>query len=123
MPTRAIISTLTLACGLALGACASDKVATASDGSQTVTMKVTGMACPNCAKEIEHHLAEVPGVKSAAVDFNRQMATVAYKPGVAADRAALKAAVEDWRVHHFGAETDANCLNPEKREEIKKSGG
>lgn len=116
-----IIASL-FASALVLGACASDKVSTASDGSQTVTMKVTGMACQNCAKEIEHHLAEVPGVKSAKVDFDRQMATVAYKPGAAADRAALKAAVEDWRKDHFGAETDANCLNPEKREEMKRQG-
>lgn len=101
---------------ITLAACASSQPK-ASPGA--VSFKVTGMACPNCAKEIEHELSEVPGVKSASVDFKKSWATVTLDPQNPATREQLDAAVAHWRTEHFGAKEDANCLDPQRREEIK----
>lgn len=88
-----------------------------------VSFKVDGMACQNCAKDIEHHLAEVPGVKTAKVDFASKKATVTLDDQNPAKMEQLTAAVEAWRTEHFGAKEDANCLDPQKREEIKANSG
>lgn len=87
-----------------------------------VSFKVTGMACANCAKDIEHELAEVPGVRSAKVDFAKSTATVTLDPEKPATRESLDAAIAKWRTEHFGAEEDPKCLDPQKREEIKRGG-
>lgn len=88
-----------------------------------VSFKVDGMACENCAKDIAHHLAEVPGVKSAKVDFASKKATVTLDEANPAKMEQLNAAVEAWRTEHFGAKEDPNCLDPKAREEIKANTG
>ncbi len=103
----------------ALAGCASNPPK-ASPGA--LSFKVTGMACANCAKEIEHELMEVEGVKSAKVDFKKSMATVTLDPDKPATQEQLNAAVSAWRTEHFGAKEDANCLDPQRREEIKRGG-
>lgn len=87
-----------------------------------LSFKVTGMACSNCAKEIEHELAEVPGVKAAKVDFKKSWATVTLDPEKPATKEQLEAAVAHWRTEHFGAKEDPNCLDPQRREKIKRGG-
>jgi len=87
-----------------------------------VSLKVTGMACANCARDIEHELAEVPGVRSAKVDFAKSTATVTLDPDKPASRESLDAAIAKWRTEHFGAKEDPKCLDPQKREEIKRGG-
>lgn len=89
-------------------------------GPDTVSMKIDGMACHNCARHIAHELEEVPGVRAAAVDFDSSTAKVALDPANPASMDSLNAAVAQWRTEHFSAEEDPECLDPRRREEIKK---
>lgn len=124
--TRRIGFVLTiLFCTFALFACASKQNETIAMGgafadSETISLKVDGMACRNCANEIAHELKEVPGVKDAVVDFDNKRAIVALDDTNPATRDQLNAAIEHWRVEHFGLEEDPDCLDPQKREEIKR---
>ncbi len=106
---------------LALAALAGCASSTSTDGASTLTMKVEGLACPNCAEGVAHELQEVRGVKNATVDFDSSTATVQLDPANPASKAELEAAVAKWRTEHFGAAEDPDCLDPAKREEIKKS--
>jgi copper chaperone CopZ len=100
--------------------CASNSSTSASTISPgMISMKVEGMACGNCAKDIEHHLLEVKGVKAATVSFEKKQATVTLDESNPATLAQLNAAVDAWRKDHFGVKEDPNCLDPAKREEIK----
>ena len=90
------------------------------NGPHAVAFKVDGMACPNCAKHIEHELAEVPGVRAARVNFETKTAKVALDESAPASMDSLQAAVSKWKLEHFSAEKDPECLDPAKREEIKK---
>lgn len=115
-----LVRSITAATLLALlSACASSSRDEASPGM--ISMKVDGMACGNCAKDIEHHLLiEVPGVKAAKVDFETKTAKVTLDEKNPATLAQLNAAVGAWKQEHFGAKEDAQCLDPRKREEIKQ---
>ncbi len=45
--------------------------------------KIEGMTCAiGCAKKIEKNLSKIEGVKSAAVDFDKKMAMVAYDDAI-----------------------------------------
>ena len=54
-------------------------VAREAQGSQ-VTIPIGGMTCAACAQRIEKGLAKLNGVKSAAVNFATEKATVVYDP-------------------------------------------
>ena len=82
-----------------------------------------GMACPNCAKELEHELEEIPGVTDASINFKSKKATVQLNPDKPATRADMDAAIAHWKKEHFSAKEDPNCLDPQKREEMQKTGG
>jgi copper chaperone CopZ len=84
-----------------------------------VSFPVEGMACANCAADVAHHLHEVPGVKSAKVDFDKKLALVDLDPDRPASMGALRAAVEQWRVEHFGQQEDPDCLNPDERKRLQ----
>lgn len=99
-----------------LAGCASTGSHGASAGM--ISVPVEGMACANCAKEIEGRLAAVPGVEKATVNFDKKVANVTVDPDHPATRAQLDAVVENWRKEHFGAEADENCLDPKRREEM-----
>lgn len=104
--------------GLAgLAGCASTATSDADPGMMSVP--VEGLACPNCAKEVETEIAKVPGVRKATVNFDKKVANVTLDPDHPATREQIDAAVAHWRVEHFGADEDANCLDPKKREELK----
>lgn len=119
MSTRAFLASLA-AIGV-LGLCGCASTSTGPDASAgMISLPVEGMACANCAKEIESELAQVPGVRKASVNFDKKVANVTLDPDRPATREQLTAAVEHWRVEHFGAAEDANCLDPKRREEIKK---
>ncbi len=111
------VGSLGLAGVAGLGGCASTATNDASAGM--ISVPVDGLACPNCAKEVEGELAKVPGVRKATVNFDKKVANVTLDPDHPATRAQIDAAVENWRKEHFGAEEDANCLDPKKREELK----
>ena len=114
---------LAAACVLtALAGCATSNEG-ASGGVNTMTFKVDGMACPNCAKELEHELEEVAGVKDASINFETKKATVQLDPEKPATRADMDAAIVHWKQEHFSAKEDPNCLDPQKREEMQKTGG
>jgi copper chaperone CopZ len=93
------------------------------DGPNTVSFKVEGMACRNCAKEIARELEDVPGVKAATIDFDTATAKVSLDPNDPASMDSLNAAVEHWRTEHFSVKEDPQCLDPKKREELQNSGG
>ncbi len=93
--------------------------AACASNTKQVTFAVDGLACPNCAGEVAHHLQEVPGVRSAKVDFASKTATVRYNADQPVSMGALQGAVKQWRVEHFGAEEDPNCLNPEERKRLQ----
>src|SRR3989338_10507363 len=42
------------------------------EGSQTCTIKITGMTCASCVSAIEKSLKETQGVKAAAVNFRSE---------------------------------------------------
>lgn len=118
-------TTTIVAAALALpfvGGCASRNQDASAHGASAgmISMKVDGMACENCAKHIEHELAEVPGVKAAKVSFKSKTATVTLADQNPATREQLDAAVAKWKSEHFAQETDAECLDPKRREEIKR---
>ena len=48
---------------------------------ETVTLRVSGMTCGNCARSVERKLLAQPGVSSAIVDLNAANATVQFDPG------------------------------------------
>ena len=49
---------------------------------KNINIPVTGMSCANCALTIERTLKKVPGVKSVAVNFASERATVEYIPSI-----------------------------------------
>ncbi|WP_338663393.1 heavy metal translocating P-type ATPase [Pararoseomonas sp. SCSIO 73927] len=53
---------------------------------------VAGMTCAGCARRVERHLAALPGVNAASVNFATHRATVRHAPGTV-DRAALESAI------------------------------
>ena len=59
---------------------------------RSTTLAVTGMTCENCARAVERALAQVPEVRSVAVDFDLGLAIV--NGGAASSEliAAIKAA-------------------------------
>lgn len=107
----------TVAAASLLAACASNRQ---PSDVRTAMFKVEGMACENCAKHIADELREVPGVKAAEVDFKSKTATVKLDQSNPATQEALDAAVTKWKMEHFSQEEDADCLDPKKREEIKR---
>lgn len=48
--------------------------------STQVTLKVDGMECRSCVKDIKRALQRVPGVESVEVDFKAGKAVVTYAP-------------------------------------------
>ena len=114
--TRVVLksSVLVLAAIAVAGGC--------TTASETVALRIDGMACPNCAKHIEEELEAVPGVKSASVDFDSRTALVRLDPERPASVGELNAAVEHWKKEHFAAEEDPECLDPQRRAEIKRGG-
>ena len=113
-----ILTTLVLS---ALG-CASQRTASPGAVGPTTTMTVDGMACENCAKHIEEELVKVRGVRGAKVDFASKTATVTLDPDRPASRRDLEGAVAAWKKEHFALEEDPECLDPARREEIKRGG-
>lgn len=110
-------------CLFALAGCASSQKNASPgmfEGDNVVTFQVEGMACRNCANEIARELEELPGVRAAMIDFDTKTAKVALEPTNGATMDELKAAVEHWRVEHFGQKDDPNCLDPARRAELQK---
>lgn len=58
-----------------------------------VTLKLRGMSCASCAKNIEDAIRAVPGVDACSVNFGAEQATVTYDPRQT-DVAALQNAVD-----------------------------
>ncbi len=59
-----------------------------------VTLTVEGMHCGHCSARVEGALREVAGVKSVTVQLDKKAAFVTETEKGAADRSAMKAAVE-----------------------------
>lgn len=57
----------------------------------TTTLKVSGMTCASCVRDVETSLKNVPGVEAVQIDFAAGAATVEGTP----DASALVVAVED----------------------------
>ena len=55
---------------------------TAVPGSRQITLRIEDMTCEACAVAIRHELERVTGVRSATVNFDRAVATVAAEPQV-----------------------------------------
>ncbi|MBN8597842.1 MAG: cation transporter [Planctomycetes bacterium] len=102
---------------VALAGCATSSK---SSYPNTISLKVDGMACPNCAKHIEQELKQVPGVETASVDFDTKTAMVTVNPQNPATESQLNAAVAQWKKEHFAVKEDPECLDPKKREEMQK---
>jgi copper chaperone CopZ len=116
-----ILMAIVAAAGLVGCAGSGDRTAEFA-GLETVSFQIDGMACPNCAKHIEEELIEVPGVKVAVVNFKTKTARVGLDPAAPASKQALEGAVAKWKKEHFAAEEDPECLDPAKRQEIKRGG-
>lgn len=98
-----------------------DTTSAAELGPNTVSLKVDGMACPNCAKHIAEELKEVPGVTDATVNFNTKTAIVKLDLTNPATTDSLNAAVAKWKKEHFSQEEDPDCLDPAKRKELMQA--
>ena len=59
--------------------------------TRTVTLDVTRMVCPLCPITVKKALMKVPGVDSAAVDFDSKTAVVTFDPDKASVEALTKA--------------------------------
>lgn len=59
-----------------------------------LAVKITGMACGNCAQKVQGALEAVDGVERAEVRLEKGWAEVFPKAGAQVSEAALKAAVE-----------------------------
>ena len=44
----------------------------------TSTLKVSGLDCPDCAKDVQKAVTSIPGVQSAVVNFGAQKLKVVY---------------------------------------------
>ncbi|SDF71036.1 Cu+-exporting ATPase [Limimonas halophila] len=75
---------------------------------QPLTLPVQGMSCGGCAKTVQRHLAEVPGVASVRVDHTEGVARI-EPDGAGPARDALEAAVREagYSVGDAGAEAPA----------------
>ncbi|RUL84391.1 DF family (seleno)protein [Tautonia sociabilis] len=62
--------------------------------SPAVTLGIKGMSCEACSVHIQKGLSEVPGVRSASVDYEKAQARVSVDPASAPSRDALVKAVE-----------------------------
>src|ERR687885_3054295 len=47
---------------------------------ETLTLKLRGMSCASCAKNVEEAIQSVPGVSECVVNFGIEQATVKYEP-------------------------------------------
>ena len=61
---------------------------------ENTRIKIGGMSCQGCVKNIEDLLSALPGVATAVVSLAAAEAQVAHDPQLT-DRAALLAAIED----------------------------
>lgn len=64
---------------------------TVAGASQTVTLDVKNMVCAVCPITVKKALMKVPGVESAAVDFDSRTATVTFDPDKASVEGLTKA--------------------------------
>lgn len=127
-----IILTVAAAAGLFLGACAGQKTSNiemdiamdpvATSQPDTYAYAVRGMACPNCAGHLKEVLEDVPGVRSAEVDFASSRAIVRVDPANPATSLAIREAGTKYMYEHMGLEYDPDCLDPENRAKIRKGG-
>lgn len=78
--------------GILLGGGSSQKAVETT--ASVVTLRIEGMTCEACVVHIEKSLAEVPGVKTATVDYGLGTARVAMDPKAPPSREALVKAVE-----------------------------
>lgn len=46
----------------------------------TLTLKLRGMSCASCARNIELAIRSVPGVSDCSVNFGAEQATIKYDP-------------------------------------------
>jgi copper chaperone CopZ len=53
-------------------------IATVSAASRTVTIRIEGMHCKNCAASVEKKLKATPGVQAVRVSFPRKEAWVKF---------------------------------------------
>lgn len=51
---------------------------TSSSTPMTITLKVSGLDCPDCAKDVQKAVLSIPGVQNAEVNFSAQKLKVSY---------------------------------------------
>ena len=82
-----------------------------------VTIPVSGMTCASCQAHVQQVLKESPGVKTAAVNFLTQRATVIYDPAVTSPGGLVSAV----RATGYGAELPTSTLNEFEEETARAS--
>ena len=53
-----------------------------NNGTEKITISISGMSCASCVAAIENALKSFTGVKSANVNFASEKATVEYDPAI-----------------------------------------
>ena len=53
-------------------------------GNQTVEVPIAGMDCADCARHVQHAIAELPGVESVDVLLGSEKAVVLLDPALVA---------------------------------------
>jgi Cu+-exporting ATPase len=59
--------------------------------NKQTALKISGMTCAGCVRNVEKALSKVPGVSSATVNLMTEQAAVEYEPGATDPRALIKA--------------------------------
>lgn len=72
-----------------------------------ILMKISGMSCQNCVRNVEQALKKEQGVNSATVDLKKKQASISAQEGV--DQNKLIAAVE---AAGYGAAIDSATSQP-----------
>ncbi len=80
----------------------------ATDG--TVTLALRGMSCASCAANIEKALQQTPGVRTAAVNFAAERASVEFEPGQVGVQGLVEAVVK--------AGYEAEAMKPEAAQDL-----
>jgi Cu+-exporting ATPase len=67
---------LSVALGIALGACGRSETGSHAAPQRVVALEIGGMVCPACVAKVEKQLSSVPGVRRVRVSLDEQRADV-----------------------------------------------
>ncbi|MDX2228168.1 MAG: heavy metal translocating P-type ATPase [Leptolyngbyaceae cyanobacterium bins.349] len=86
----------------------------------STTLKLRGMSCASCARNVEEAIRAVPGVANCAVNFGAEQATVTYDPH-RADVRAIQTAVDEAGYVATAIEHDTLSLEDDEETTVRQA--